>query len=150
MSVLRKRSPWVLPAAGLVAGALALGLAGCGGGDSTPFPTVPTGPPISIPNPPTPTTQVVPTASQVQLVVSPAAAQVVHAPPVTDTSAATGSGGVQSVTVTVPAGALTRRPLADFRRATLQTSRFRSFHWRKAPSPSFKPPTRWPSRYRSC
>jgi len=40
MSVLRKRSPWSIPAAGLILGILALGLAGCGGGDDsgTPIP----------------------------------------------------------------------------------------------------------------
>lgn len=37
MSVLRKQSPWVIPVASLL-GALSLGLAGCGGGDDTPFP----------------------------------------------------------------------------------------------------------------
>jgi hypothetical protein len=38
MRVLRKRSSWVLPAATLLLGALALGLVGCGGSDNTPFP----------------------------------------------------------------------------------------------------------------
>jgi len=37
MSVLRKRSRWILPAACLLLGALSLGLTGCGG-DDTPFP----------------------------------------------------------------------------------------------------------------
>jgi len=39
MSVLRKRSPWVIPAASLLLGALTLGLAGCGGGGDEGFPT---------------------------------------------------------------------------------------------------------------
>lgn len=38
MSVQRKRSPWAVTAAGMLLGAISLGLAGCGGGDDTPFP----------------------------------------------------------------------------------------------------------------
>jgi len=41
MSVLRKRSPWAIPAAGLLLGVLSLGLAGCGGSDNTQTPTIP-------------------------------------------------------------------------------------------------------------
>jgi len=38
MSVLRKRSTWIIPTASLILGALTLGLVGCGGNDDTPFP----------------------------------------------------------------------------------------------------------------
>jgi hypothetical protein len=41
MSVLRKRSPWIIPAVGLTAGLLALGLTGCGGGGTETLPTNP-------------------------------------------------------------------------------------------------------------
>jgi len=44
MSVLRKRSPWFIPAASLLLGALTLGLAGCGGGDDDPFAPGPNNP----------------------------------------------------------------------------------------------------------
>jgi hypothetical protein len=47
MSVLRKRSPWIIPTVGLTMGLLALGLTGCGGGGSEGTPVTPTNP---IPN----------------------------------------------------------------------------------------------------
>jgi hypothetical protein len=55
MSVLRKRSPWVIPAASLLLGALTLGLAGCGGGGGDELPNNPTPQPISLPAGVTPT-----------------------------------------------------------------------------------------------
>jgi hypothetical protein len=97
MSVLRKRSPWVIPAASLLLGALTLGLAGCGGGDDS-FPN----------NNPTPSVINLP------LGVIPSTIQATSPTPVVKGQGATvtatgnpdGNGGTTSVSIAIPPGAL--------------------------------------------
>jgi hypothetical protein len=97
MSVLRKRSPWAIPVASLLMGALTLGLAGCGGGDDS-FPNNnPTPGPIPLP-----------------LGVTPSTFQATNPTPVVKgqgaTVKATGNpdltGGITDVSIAIPPGAL--------------------------------------------
>jgi len=98
MSVLRKRSPWVIPAASLLLGALTLGLAGCGGGGGDEFPNNnPT--PRTIPLPANVTATVTPATSPVPVVKGQGAS-------LTATGNPDATGGISDISVAIPPGAI--------------------------------------------
>jgi hypothetical protein len=98
MSVLRKRSPWIIPAASLLLGALTLGLAGCGGGGGDEFPNN-NPPPRTIPLPAGVTPNVT-TASTPTPVIKGQGANL-HS-----TADPNESGGITDITVAIPDGVI--------------------------------------------
>jgi hypothetical protein len=97
MSVLRKRSPWVVPAASLLLGALTWGLAGCGGGGGDEFPTVPPGGTITLPSGVTPQST---TASSPVPVVKGQGATI------TATADPDAAGGITDLSIAIPPGSI--------------------------------------------
>ena len=98
MSMLRKRSSWVVPTVSLLLGALALGVAGCGGDDDDDDGGVGTGP-IQIPAGalPAPVTATRPTQVTANV------GATVNGGTIADPNA---TGGITSATVVIPANAL--------------------------------------------
>jgi hypothetical protein len=93
MSVLRKRSPWVIPAASLLLGALTLGLAGCGGGGGDDFPTPTPGGTINLPASVTP---------QETTATSPTPVVKGQGATVTATGDPDSNGGISGLSISIP------------------------------------------------